>query len=198
MFAHKPLKPVAHFQNEGIQIERNRHGNLLAAERQQLARDHSRPLGRLADEIDLCAHRMIGCDSFLEKLTAPQDHRQQVVEVVSHAAGKLSNDLVLPGLHQFLYELFPVADVAGDALDSNWFPVVVNHPTADFNEYLSSVSGPEADFVNGSRHIAVQFPLHHAGGKVYVFRNDEIREWPADDIGKIVAADRQARTVDVG
>ena len=82
-----------------------------AAEREQLAREGRRTLRGLEDLRNILTHRILGAHAGSHQLAVAHDSSEQIVEIMSHATGKLSNRLQLLGLPQLLFELFPLRDV---------------------------------------------------------------------------------------
>ena len=98
-----------------VEVHVFRHQDLFAAEREQLLRERRGALSRLLDFLEIRAIG-IGFGAVTDQqLGIAKDCGQQVVEIVRDAAGEASDALDLFGLHQPLFELTAVGDVARDA-----------------------------------------------------------------------------------
>ena len=89
--------------------------NLLAAERQQLAREAGGALGRVADLLHVAEARIRLGQALRDEAGEAEDCRQQVVEIVGDASGQLADRLHLLRLAQLILERSPLRHVRDDA-----------------------------------------------------------------------------------
>ena len=93
-----------------------RRQDLLAAERQELAREPRGALRARADLVDILAPPVRRGEAAAQVLGVAHDHGEDVVEVVGDAAGQPPDGFHLLRLAQPLFELDPRGDVANDQL----------------------------------------------------------------------------------
>ena len=102
--------------DDGAQIECHRLDHLAAGKREQLASQSSRPFGRLRDLLDAAAGRVVRLQVQHRQLGVAEDRGQQVVEVVSDAAGEPADALQLLGLRELVLESAALGDVLDQAV----------------------------------------------------------------------------------
>src|SRR5439155_1909026 len=73
--------------NYRVQVQDFRLQNLLAAVCQELTGNARRLLSRVVNQQEVGAHRMIVAQAPQQDFAAPDNHRQQIIEVMSNAAG---------------------------------------------------------------------------------------------------------------
>src|SRR5215510_14030423 len=95
-----------------MQIHSARLDVLFAAERKDLPRELRRAFGRQADLAEVTPLTAARGQLLREQIGEPGDDREQVVEVVRDAAGKLADRLHLLGLSELSLELKSFGDVA--------------------------------------------------------------------------------------
>jgi hypothetical protein len=78
---------------------------------------------RLLHQLDVATERALGLELEEEELAAPGDHRQQVVEVVGHAARQAPDGLHLLGLAELRLEGPDGGEVPHDADDAEVLPL---------------------------------------------------------------------------
>ena len=110
--ADDPAHHRLHAGDDLVQVEHARVQHLAAAEREQLAGERRRLLGRVGDLADLVAVLRVGARE--QDLGVAGDHRQQVVEVVRDAAGQPADRLHLLRLGEALLEPPPLGHVVGE------------------------------------------------------------------------------------
>ena len=103
-----------HLDDDAVQVQELGRQHLLAAEREELAREQRRPVGRLPDlfEVRLAAASR-RCGMLEREGGVAADRGQHVVEVVSHAAGESADRLELLALAKLLLEQLALGDVLG-------------------------------------------------------------------------------------
>ena len=84
----QPLQHVLHARDDLIERNRLLRDHLLAAERQQLARQPRRTVGRLQDLFGIRAPRVVFVDALQEDFRVAVNRHQQVVEIVRDTAGE--------------------------------------------------------------------------------------------------------------
>ena len=90
--------------------------HLLAAERQELLRQHGGPFRGEPDLAEVASDRLVGANLIREQPHVPEDRRQHVVEVVRHTAGQLPHGFHLLGLAQLLVQALLIAGVTAPRL----------------------------------------------------------------------------------
>ena len=92
------MQEPSHVCHDAIEIDVAHFDRLSAAEREELARERRRTLGilrQVGDRIAQVPRHAFVCSHLLG---APEDHGEDVVEVVRHAAGQSADGLQLLGL----------------------------------------------------------------------------------------------------
>jgi hypothetical protein len=103
VLSHQGLEHRIHIPYDRVQIQHAGLKDLLPAECQQLAGDTGSLLRGVVDEQQFGTHRMILAQPSEQDFTAPDDHRQQIVEIVSDASGETSHSFhLVRGLDFFL------------------------------------------------------------------------------------------------
>ena len=97
---------------------------LTARERQELAREAAPAVGGVGDGGQLTAALRIALGLSRQGLGVGQDHHQEVVEVVRHAAGELSDRFHLAGVGELFLQRAAVADVEQHSNDLAGPPAV--------------------------------------------------------------------------
>ena len=101
--------------DDDVQIHHARRHVGLASEGQELAGERGGAIGGAADLVHGAAALVGGPRA--QRLAPAVDHRQQVVEVVGHAAGQLAHRVHLARLAQLLFEMRAFGDVANEPGD---------------------------------------------------------------------------------
>ena len=101
VLADQAAQHLVHFAEDVVQLKNSGLEKLLPAEREQLAGQRAGSVGRLGDLLDVLANAGVSFSETVEgELAVAADRGQQVVEVVSHAAGELADGLHLLCLAQ--------------------------------------------------------------------------------------------------
>jgi hypothetical protein len=111
-----------------VQVEHGWLEHLLPREREQLPRELRGALDGALDLVELLGAGA-RADARTGHLAVPGHHRQQVVEVVRHAAGELAHRLHLLRLTELALEPLTLADVLGD--DAARRPALERHRMGD-------------------------------------------------------------------
>ena len=119
VLAQQPAQHVLRFRHEAVQVDHFRLHHLLPAEGEQLAGEPRRAVGRLADLGDVFSARVGGAQVIQQQVGIAGDRREDVVEVVRHAAGQAPHSLHLLRLAQLLLQADALGDVARGAEDSD-------------------------------------------------------------------------------
>ena len=88
LFADDALQHPGEAGHDRVQVEVTRLQDLLATEQQQLPRQIRRALGSGLQLLQSLLHRRGQPLTLLHRLGLQQDHREDVVEIVRHAAGQ--------------------------------------------------------------------------------------------------------------
>ena len=107
-------------RDDGVHVEQSRLQHLVPAERQDLTGQLGRAMRRGDDDLGITALRLIGSDALEERLPGPEDHRQQVVEVMGDTGGETPDGFHLFRRLQRAFQAQPrpchlqLGDVLGD------------------------------------------------------------------------------------
>ena len=88
VLANKPRKHFQHVSNQVVQIQNGRRKYLLAAESKQLPGKRRGALARFFNFLGVFAQRTLRIQFPLEQLAVPDDHAEQVIEIVSDSTRK--------------------------------------------------------------------------------------------------------------
>src|SRR5438105_11464644 len=119
MLADQATQHPIHFRDDAIEIEHFRLQHLPAAIREQLSRQRCRPLGGLANLLNVRSLRIARWQIAEQELRVAENGGEQVVEVVGNAAGELADGFHLLGLPELLLEVALLADVPLGAPDTH-------------------------------------------------------------------------------
>ena len=98
VFADQSFQHPPHAGDDSVQIEHRRLDDLLAAERQQLTREPRRRHTRVLDFHDVRLALVVRLEIGEQQLAESENHGEQIVEIVRHAAGQPSHRLHLLSL----------------------------------------------------------------------------------------------------
>ena len=128
-----------------IQIEVDGPEHLPAAEREQLTGKRRRLFAGAPNLHNPFVHRRARCLLRFCHRGKPDDRGQQIVEVVSDAAGKLAHRLHLLSLSQFLLEAPALRHIAADGLNGDWNAVATLYPAGHLEDYSVPIGGDHRD-----------------------------------------------------
>ena len=111
VLADEASQHARHPVHDVVEIEDLGNERLFAAEGQELPGQRGGPLGRLPDLLRPCPRGDPGASPLEEDVAVAEDDREEVVEVVGHAAGQAADRLHLLGLAELLLQAAPVGDV---------------------------------------------------------------------------------------
>src|SRR5439155_1318731 len=122
LFADQPREHRLHRTHRIGEIQYARRENLTPAEGEQLLRQRGRTLARAPNLVEIGVLRARRIQALGQQLAVAVDDRQQVVEVVRHSAGQLTDGLHFLGLTVLLFHRIErvlggplLADVAKDS-----------------------------------------------------------------------------------
>ena len=95
----------------GCQIDLRRGQWLLAGKRQQLTGQRATALRRPQSTLDVSGQGMLRVQLHPRELQIAHDHSQQIVEIMSNAAGQLADRLHLLGFTEHRFRLCPLGHV---------------------------------------------------------------------------------------
>src|SRR5258707_15568947 len=90
---------------------------LFAAKGEELASESGSAVGGLANGFRLGVQRMIGSELVEENVSVSADDHEEVVEVVSDAAGEAADGFHFLGLAELVFEDAALGDVFGDGFE---------------------------------------------------------------------------------
>ncbi len=114
VFAQETTQHLLDADDDGVEVEDLGRQHLLAAEGQELARQRRRSLPGLAHLFQQRSHAVLGREGGQQRVTVAKDDRQQIVEIVGHAAGESADRLHLLGLQKLRFQPTTRADVMED------------------------------------------------------------------------------------
>jgi len=135
--AHEQLHEVV---DDRVHVHRRRLRDLLAGERQQLARQIGRPQGDLRDGRGVLASRRV-LDPARQELGVSEHHRQLVVEVVGDPPRELSDRLELLCLPEPLLGAHHLGRVTHDRHDVGDAPRLDDRDLARLRRDLATLDG---------------------------------------------------------
>ena len=113
-----------------VQVQQRRLDDFLAAEGQQLAREPRGTRASLLNFRNVSLARIVRIEIRQQQLAEPENHGQQIVEVVGHAAGQPSDGFHLLRLLILLLQCVAFGDVQGDADGAHGLAVLAEEHTA--------------------------------------------------------------------
>src|SRR5262245_12504834 len=123
---HHPVRRLDDF----IQADRIRRLRLSSAESHQLSDETCALLRRSSDFISRLAKRLVTRAKVQERIGGNCNDREQIVEVMSNAAGKTTDRLHLLGLAKLLLEEFALRNVFNNCFKPGKTTVARSHNTA--------------------------------------------------------------------
>ena len=105
VFANQTREHLAHLDHDAVQVKDARLQDLHAAECQQLARHGNRAVGGFLNLLEASLLKIVGAFAIDQQIAVPANHRQQIIEIVRHAAREPAHGFHLVGLAQPLFEL---------------------------------------------------------------------------------------------
>ena len=133
VLAERAVEQPLRLERDAVDVDGLEPEVVVAAEDQQLPREVRRALGGAHDLADVGRGRVLGADLLADELGVVEDHGQQVVEVVRHAACELAERLhALRALERRLERLLllaradAVGDVGRDAAQARRVAVAVD------------------------------------------------------------------------
>ena len=141
--------------------------DLLPAEGHQLAGESGGPRARLLDFRDVRLARVVRIEIRQQQLAMPQDLRQQVVEVVRHAAGQQSDRLHFLRLEILLLQRPAIGDVQGSPDTAQRLAVLAELDPSGTAQPPHRAVGPhrsmvEAEIDAGFRRVRKRLEHHRA------------------------------------
>jgi len=153
--AHERAQQFADVLEPVVQIENDRLDHLLAAESQQLASKCGAAFGRFSDVFHVDRRLRGGIDAVAQEFRARVDNAQNVVKIVSHAAGQPADRLHFLGLAQLILGPTLRCDVTRDRGGANDLAVdIAQRRNADRNIQSAPVFGQAQRFVVFDAHAA--------------------------------------------
>lgn len=114
ILAQHAQQQILHLRDDLVQVEDFRFQHLLAAKRQQLAGESGGAIGRLVNFARPPFQEVSRVAPLQHQLAVADDHVEQVVEIVRHAARQPAHGFHLGRLLELHLHTPPLADVAHD------------------------------------------------------------------------------------
>ena len=172
--------------DDHVQVEQRRLDDLLAAERQQLAREPRGARARLLNFRNVRLARIVRIEIGQQQLAVAQNHGQQIVEVVRHAAGQPSDGFHLLRLLILLLQRAAFGDVQGNADAAHRFAVLAEVDAARAAQPPHRAVGPDRSVLHreiGAGLHGLPDRLEHGRPIVGMNALDERLEGPAKRSG---------------
>ncbi len=112
IFPDYPAQHLRHFKDDVVQVHFLRLNNLFPAQHQQLPAQRGGPFAGGSDFGDKLSRGVVWSQFAEEHVAIPIDHREEVVEIVRHAAREPANRLQLLRLQQPALHFQALGDVA--------------------------------------------------------------------------------------
>ena len=145
VLADEAPQHLFHPRDDAIRLEHPRLQHLLAAKREELARERLRPARRRADLFDRLPFGVAVGEALLEQFGVAGDGGEHVVEIVGDAASELPDRFHLLGLAQLGLEPLALGDVDPGAHHLHGVPRgVVAHAALVQDPAVRAVLMPEA------------------------------------------------------
>src|SRR5205823_3247159 len=112
VLANDAFEHFVRVADDFIQIERTSLHLLLATEGKQLARQVGGPLAGRIDLLQIVFRLPIEVLLIQDQVGVPHDNREDVVEIVRHAASQLAERLHFLRLPELLFDLLPLDELA--------------------------------------------------------------------------------------
>ena len=128
VFAHQAPQHRPHLLHHAVEIQHARFEDLLAAEGQQLPGQSRGALSGLVDLHEAGPQRIARAQLAEQQLAVAVDHRQQVVEVVRHAARQPPDRFHLLRLLELGFQRLALGNVMRDDLHAANLPIGIQHP----------------------------------------------------------------------
>ena len=108
----QPMQQLLELPDERVDVDDLRLQHLPPAEGQQLPRERGRALARRPDLLQVLPERILLRHVVQHQVAVAEDRREEIVEVVSDAAGERADRLHLLHLAEVLFQPALVGDVA--------------------------------------------------------------------------------------
>ncbi len=180
--------------DDGVEVQHLRLEQLVAAEREQLARERGRPLRRLLDLLRAGAQRVVLAQLLEHQVAVAADGGEDVVEVVRDPAREAAHGLQLLRLAELILEVAALGDVPPDHENpGRRSGVVADGGGAALDQAPASALVADSH-LDRDRGIALR---HHRGDGLSVVGMHELHHVASDQLGGLVAEDGHGRRRDV-
>ena len=179
VFADQPGEHLHVFGNHAVQVHDLGSQHLLAAEGQQLAGEGGGARGGVGDLLRMSSHAWIIADLSQQELGVSRNHHQQVVEVVSDAAGEASHGFHLLGLAKLLLQGAAFGDVLGEEFEEDGVAFVAESAAGEAHAdngavVAQPVSWQTLKFLQQTQVVGQAEPLLRVGVEVGQIAADQI------------------------
>src|SRR5271170_290735 len=130
VFPDERAQEALHVFDDGVDVDDLEFEKLLAAESKKLAGKRSSAVGGLLNGFRLNVQRISGSELVEENLGVAADHHEQIVEVVSDAAGETADGFHFLGLAELVFEDAALGDVFGDGFEDFGGMIFTGHGAA--------------------------------------------------------------------
>ena len=159
ILADERAQEALHVGDDGVDVDDLEFEKLFAAEGEELAGERGGAIGGLLNGFGLGVQRVAGGELVEENLGVAADDHEQIVEVVSDAAGEAADGFHFLGLAELVFEDAAFGDVFGDGFE-------------DVGGLVSAGDGAAAD-ADGDGGAVFAFPadletVHAAGAAEFV------------------------------
>src|SRR5712691_224016 len=147
IFSDEWAEEALHVGDDGVDVDDLELEMLFAAEGEELAGESGRAIGGLANGFGFGVQRMFRSELVEENLGISADDHEEVVEIVSDAAGEAADGFHFLGLAELVLEDTALGDVFGDGFENvGGFVAAGDGAPADANGDRGTVFAAPAGF----------------------------------------------------
>ena len=147
IFADERAEETLHVGDDGVDVDDLEFEKLFAAEGEELASERGGAIGGLLNGFGFGMQRVAGSELVEQNFGVAADDHEQIVEVVSDAAGEAADGFHFLGLAELIFEDAALGDVFGDGFeDVGGFVAAGDGAAADADGDGDAVFALPADF----------------------------------------------------
>ena len=190
VLAQQAAQHVVHVAHDEVQIEHARLEHLLAAEGEQLPRQRRRALGGLANLRHVLMQNMIRRKLLQGHIAVAENRREDVVEIMRHAAGQLPDGLHFLRLLKLFLQFLALRHIARIEDDSGHDGIVEQIISAAFEDTIRAVAMAETERELRSVPLPLQRRLKRLRDEGHILGMHELERVFAAILLRLVAQHR--------
>src|SRR5712671_6784740 len=117
IFADERAEETLQVQDDNVDVDNLKFKMLFAAEGKELTGERGGAIGGLANRVGFGVERMFGSELIEQDLGVPANDHEQIVEIVSDAAGEAADSFHFLGLAELVFEDAALGDVFGNGFE---------------------------------------------------------------------------------